>query len=196
MLDVVSASEVQPRALAADLRGGSIRTKIRFPAIAREGPGVTLHQNVIPLHPQRRPSQDLPVPLERLGIAFQKLNDLWRCIERVVYDPRSSALEWKVAVTPLLPRLPEARESLADLDGVRVGRWPDTGWALRLRAARDEVEWRLSDVSKSIISFVGEDTSSVDAEASFSFECTKLAEAAVELCRLIASQYPEAVGDI
>lgn len=153
-------------------------------------------QNVIPLHPQRRPSQDLPVSLERLGIAFQRLDDLWRCIERIVYDPRSSALEWKVAAAPLLPRLPGARESLADLDGVRVGRWPDTGWALRLRAARDEVEWRLSDVTKSVISFVGEEASSVDAEASFSFDCTKLAEAVGELCRLIVGQYPEAAGDI
>jgi hypothetical protein len=158
--------------------------------------GATMHQNVILLHSRRGPSQDLPVPVERLGIAFRKLNDLWRCIERVICDPRSSALKWTVASAPLLPRLPGARESLADLDGVRVGRWPDTGWALRLRAACDEVEWRLSEVTKSIISFVGEEASNVDAEASFSFDCTKLAEAVGELCRLIASQYPEALSDI
>lgn len=41
---------------------------------------------------------------------------------------------------------------LAELGGVRAGRRPDSDWAVRLSAARDEPERRLLDVSMSMSS--------------------------------------------
>jgi hypothetical protein len=134
--------------------------------------------------------------LERLGVAFQELDDLRRCIEPIVHDPRWSAPEWRVACTPFMLRLPTARQSLADLAGIRAGQWPETDWAVRLRATRGEVERRLLDVSISVSSLVNEETSSIDAVVNFSSDGIKLAAAVDELCGLISSQYPEAVDDI
>ncbi len=152
-------------------------------------------RNVIPLKP-RRSSEDLPVPLERLGVAVQELDDLRRCIRQIIDEPGSSALEWSVACMPLMLRLPGARRSLADLAEIRVGRWPDTDWAVRIRAARDEVERGLQDISTSMNALIRGETSAIDAAVNLSFEGTELAEAVNELCWLIASQYPEAVGGI
>lgn len=76
----------------------------------------------------------------------------------------------------------------------RAGRWPDTDWAVRLRAARDEVERRLLDVSMSLSSLLHTETSSIDAVADFSFEGAKLAEATGGLCSLLTGRYPVAVG--
>jgi hypothetical protein len=153
-------------------------------------------QKGILLHLPEQVHQDLPVPLECLGRAVHALDDLRRCIEPIVTDPRWPALEWRVACTPLMVRLPTARQSLADLGGVRAGLWPDTDWAVRLRAARDEVERRLLDVNMSMSSLLRMESSSIDAVADFSFDGTKLAEAVGGLCGLIASRYPEAIGSI
>lgn len=148
------------------------------------------------LHLREQVCQDLPVSLERLGQAAHSLDDLRRCIEPIVTDPRWSALEWRLACTPLMVRLPTARQSLADLGGVRAGLWPDTDWAVRLRAARDEVERRLLDVNTSMSLLLSMESSSIDTVADFSFDGTKLAKAVGGLCGLIASRYPEAVGSI
>jgi hypothetical protein len=153
-------------------------------------------EKVVLLHPRERVYQDLPVPLDRLGQAAHALDDLRRCIEPIVTDPRWSALEWRVACTPLMVRLPSARQSLADLGEVRAGLWPDTDWAVRLRAARDEVERRLLDFNMSMSSLLSLESSSIDTVADFSFDGIKLAEAVGGLCGLIASRYPEAVGSI
>lgn len=151
-------------------------------------------QNVIQLHPRRRSSEDLPVSLERLGVAVQELDDLQRCIEQTVRELSWPTLEWRVVCTPLMLRLSRARRLLADLSEIRAGRWPDTDWAVRFRAACDEAERRLLDVSMS--SFPYGATSSVDAAANFRTDSTRLAEAVDEVCDLIASRYPEAVDDI
>jgi hypothetical protein len=152
-------------------------------------------QNVFSLHTQRR-SHDLPVALERLHMAVQELDNLRRCVERIVCDPHWSALEWRAACTPLMLRLPGARQSLADLADIMPGQWPDTDWAVRLRAARDEVERRLTDVSTSMSALAHGEPIIVDAVISFSVDGTTLAKAADELSGLIASRYPEAVGAI
>ena len=153
-------------------------------------------QKGILLHLREQTYQDLPVPLERLGQAAHALGDLRRCIEPIVTDPRWPALEWRVVCTPLMVRLPTARKSLADLRGVRAGLWPDTDWAVRLRAARDEVERRLLNMNMSMSSLLRTESNSIDTAAGFGFDGTKLAEAVDGLCGLIASRYPEAVGSI
>jgi hypothetical protein len=153
-------------------------------------------QNVFTLHAQRRSFHDLPVALECLHMAVQELDNLRRCVERVVCDPHWSALEWRAACTPLLLRLPGARQSLAELDDIIPGQWPDTDWAVRLRAARDEVELRLTDVSTSVSALTHGEAIIVDGVFSFSVDCTRLAKAADELSGMIASRYPEAAGAI
>jgi hypothetical protein len=87
-------------------------------------------------------------------------------------------------------RLPAARQSLADLTGIRVGTWPDTHWAMRLRTAHDEVDRRLTDVSMSASSLIRKETCSTDAALSFNFDGGKLAEALDGLCELIKVRYP------
>jgi hypothetical protein len=152
-------------------------------------------RNVIALHPHRRLSEDLPVPLERLGVAVYELGAFGDCIERIVDDPYWSAAEWRVACTPLMLRLPGVRQSLTELAGIRADRWPDTDWAVRLRAAHGEVERRLLDVSIAMNALIHEEPS-IDVRVTFGFDGTKLAEAVDELRHLIVSRYPEAVGDI
>jgi hypothetical protein len=155
-------------------------------------------QTVIRLHPrgairEGATADDLPLSLHRLGVAAQELSDLRSCIGRIVRDPQWSATEWRAACSPFLLHLPKARQSLAELDRIRVGRWPDIHWAARLRAARSEVERRLMDVSVSMSALTGEETSSSDTVVTFSSDATLLADAAEELCGLIASRYPVAV---
>jgi hypothetical protein len=152
--------------------------------------------NVIPLHPRRRFSGDLSLSTERIGVAFQELKSLRSCVEQVICDLHWSATGWRVITAPLLPRLPRARKSLADLAGVELDQWPDTYWAVVLLAARAEVESRLLDVSMSITSLITEETSGLDEVVNFGFDCTKLAEATGKLCRHIASQYPGEIDDI
>lgn len=152
-------------------------------------------RNVIPLRPKAMRPGELPVSLERLGAAYQDLDDLRRCLEPIIRDPRGPQLDWKVACTALRLRLPAAWQSLADLAEIRAGRWPQPAWAVRLRAARDEAERRLLDVSTSMNSLVHGQTSTMHAAVSFSADSTKLAGAVGNLCDLISSHYPEAIGD-
>jgi hypothetical protein len=153
------------------------------------------YQNVIPLYSGRSP-HDLPVSLERLGGAVHELDGLRSCIARIVRDPRWSALEWSAACAPLMLRLPEAQQSLADLARIRANGWPDTDWAVRLSAARDEVERLLLDVSMAVSVLAHRETSSIDAVADFIFEGTRLTEALQALSNLITNQYPAAVDDL
>lgn len=155
-------------------------------------------QTVIRLHPRGASrddatADDLPLSLHCLGVAAQELSDLQCCIRRIIRDPQWSAAKWRAACSPLLLHVPRARQSLADLDRIRVGRWPDIRWAARLRAARSEVERRLMDVSISMSALTGEETSSSDAVVTFGSDAMLLAEAADELCGLIAGRYPAAV---
>lgn len=155
-------------------------------------------QTVIRLHPRgvsraEATGDDLPLSLHRLGMAAQRLSDLQCCIGRIVRDPQWSATEWRAACSPLLLHLSKARQSLADLDRIRVGRWPDIHWAARFRAAHGEVERRLMDVGISMSALTGEETTSSDAVVTFGSDAMLLAEAADGLCGLIARRYPTAI---
>jgi len=152
--------------------------------------------NVIPLRPRNGPAEALPVPVERLGAAVRELDGLRRCVEQIVRQPGRSVSEWRVACGPLMLRLPAARDSLADLDAIPAGRWSDTGWAVRVRARRAEVERRLLGLSISMDSLATTETGRAGAAANFCVDGAKLAEAAHGLCALIASEYPAAAdGD-
>ena len=151
--------------------------------------------NVIPLRPRNSPPVALPVPVERLGAAVRELDGLGRCVEQIVRRPGSSVAQWRAACDPLMLWLPGARDSLAELDAIRADRWPDTGWAVLVRARRAEVERRLLDVSMAMNSLVAAETASVNAAVRFCSDGTKLAQAARGLCALIVSEYPAAVGD-
>jgi hypothetical protein len=135
------------------------------------------------------------VSLYRLGVAVRELEDLRGCLEKVAGIPQWSAVDWKVAFAPLLLRMPSARRSLGDLGEIRVGRWPDTDWAVRVRSARGEVERRLTDVRLSMSALAGKEVTSADAVVTFSSDATLLAEAANELCGLIVGRYPAAAGE-
>jgi len=157
-------------------------------------------QNVIQLHArsalrEEAAADELPLSLHCLGVAAHELSDLQCCIGRIVRDPQWSATEWRAVCSPLLLHLPKAWQSLAELDEIRAGRWPDIDWAVRLRAARSEVERRLMDVSMSMSALGGEETSSSDAVVTFSSDAMLLAEAVDELRSLIASRYPAAMDD-
>ncbi len=136
----------------------------------------------------------LPVPLRRLGAATRELDDLVRCLDTIIRNPRWSALEWEAMCSPLLVQLFRIRQSLADLERIRAGRWPDTGWAVRFRAALSEVERRLADVRLSMSALASEETSSANTVVTFSSDATLLAEAAHVLRCLIADRYPAAVA--
>ena len=101
---------------------------------------------------------------------------------------------WKAGCGELLVRLPRVWQSLEDLAGIRADRWPDPGWAVRVSAARAEVEWRLLNLSDSMSSFLRGETNGPDTVAGFGFDCARLAKAVAELCGLIAKQHPEAIG--
>lgn len=137
---------------------------------------------------------DLPLPVRRLGAVARELDHLGRCLDRIVRDPRWSALEWRATCSPLLIQMSGIRQSLTDLGQVRVGQWPDTGWAVRFRAELSEVERRLADVRISMSALAEEETSSPDTVVTFSSDATLLAAAARELRRFIADRYPAAVA--
>jgi hypothetical protein len=140
---------------------------------------------VIPLHRRGGPAEGLPIPMEWLRDAVRELEALRQCASRVARYQGLSAQEWAIRCTPLIMRLHLVRRSLADLAVIRVGAWPDTGWAVRLRAAQDEVERRLTDVNASARSLMREETSSADTVINFSLEATKLADALDGLCSLV-----------
>ncbi len=157
--------------------------------------------NVIPLQPRSRlrvkmALDELPVSLHSLSVAAKELDDLRRCAERIGRAPRWSAMEWKAASSPLLIRLAKVRKSLADLEWIRVGQWPDTDWALRLRAACSDVDRRAMDVRISMRALASEETSSAGAATVFSSDATLLAEAAAKLHALIAGHYPAGPSEI
>jgi hypothetical protein len=151
--------------------------------------------NVISLYSRRSPG-GLPIPLEQLGAAVRELNDLRGCVEQIARDPRWSALEWRAACMPVMLRVPRIRQSLAQLARIRASQWPDTDWAVRLCAARDDVERRLLDVSMSMSALACKETSTADTVADFSSDGIKLAEAVDELSSLIVSRYPAAADDV
>lgn len=153
-------------------------------------------QTVTRLHPWTKQSQDLPVSLEQIAAAFHQLDDLWSCIELNTRDPCWSEREWKMACARLWARLPRARQSLEELDGIQADRWPDTDWAVRLSTARDEAERQLLDLGSSMSSIIRGETGTADAVVSFSFDCAKIGRTIGELCGLIVKQYPEAIGEI
>jgi hypothetical protein len=161
---------------------------------ARRQPVPPPVHNVVLLNVQRRPSQVAHVPTECLGLAVRKLDDLRCCVEQVIYDPRWSALQWRSECTPLMLRLAGARLSLEDLADITVDEWPDTNWAIRLHAAREEVERRLTEVSTSLSALSSEETSNVEALISFNVDGAGLRRAAGELRSLIATRYPETAG--
>lgn len=150
--------------------------------------------NVIPLRPRNSPLEALPVPVERLGAAVRELEGLRRCVEQILRRPGWSMAEWRVACGPLMLRIPDARDSLADLDPIRADLWPDTEWAVLVRAQRAEVERRLLDVRMAMNSLVANEADSAGAAVSFCSDGAKLAEAARGLCALIVGEYPAAVG--
>lgn len=154
--------------------------------------------NVVPFQPrgasrENATADDLPVPLRCLAEAVQELDDLRCWAGRIVRNPQWSAIEWRATCSPLLLHLPKVQRSLAELGRIRIGRWPDVGWAARFRAAHSEVERRLMDVSISMSALASEETSSSDAVVTFSSDAALLADATDELCGLVASRYPAAI---
>jgi hypothetical protein len=141
---------------------------------------------------QRRDTrrENLPVPVERLCYAVRQLQELRAQVARTARDQRGSAKEWGVACTPLMLRMPAARQSLVSLAAIRVGTWPDTRWAMQLRTAHDEVDWRLADVNVAASSLARKETCTADAAVSFSFDGGKLVKALDDLCELITGRYP------
>jgi hypothetical protein len=157
-------------------------------------------RNVIPMPLAGAPhakavAGGLPVSLHRLGVAVRVLDDLRYSVEKLAGAPRWSAMEWRVACSPLLLQLPRARRSLADLREIRAGQWPDTDWAVRLCTARSEVERRLIDVKVSMSALASQEMISADSVVTFSSDAALLAEAAGEFCGLIVGQYPAATGE-
>jgi hypothetical protein len=91
-------------------------------------------------------------------------------------------------------QLPGAQDSLADLDAIRADRWPDTEWAVLVRAQRAEVERRLLGVSLAMNALVTTEAGDVAAAVNFRSDGAKLADGARRLCMLILSEYPAAAG--
>jgi hypothetical protein len=165
---------------------------------SKEYPVPRFGENVISLWsagaPRTTAHGDFPVPLRRLGVAAQELEDLARCLDRTAGDPRWSALEWRAACSPLLVQLARIRQSADDLGRIRAGQWPETGWAVRFRSAFKGFERRLDDVRISMGALACEETSSPDTVVTFSSDATLLAGAARELRGLIADRYPAAMA--
>lgn len=155
-------------------------------------------ENVIRLRPAGAPRAAAPggppVPLRRFGTAIRELDDLSRCLDLIVRDPHWSALEWRAACSPLLVELFKIGRSVTELERVRVGRWPETGWAVRFRSTLSELERRLADVRISMSALAAQEISDADAVATFNSDAAQLAIAARELRRLIADRYPAAIA--
>jgi hypothetical protein len=175
------------QALAARLKVRRMRTHVRLLGDSRGGHLSGSAGNVILLHRRGGSPEGLPIPMECLDDAVRELKALRQCVSRVARYQGLSAQEWAISCTPLILRLHLVRRSLADLAVIRVGTWPDTGWAARLRAAQNEVERRLTDVSASARSLMREETSSANTMINFSFEGTKLADALDGLCGLVVA---------
>lgn len=143
---------------------------------------------------QPRTTKAPAITLARLRAAAQQLDDLRRCAERVALDPQWSAMEWRATCAPLLIRLPGARQLLASLSPIRVGHWPDTEWAARVRTTHSDVERRLLDVGVAMSALTSDETSNQDAVASLTSDASLLAAAVSELRMLITSHYPAAAS--
>lgn len=140
-------------------------------------------------------ADDLPVPVALLQVAVLQFDELRRYAERLAAAPQWSALEWRAVCSPVLIRLPRARQSLAILDPVRVGRHADTRWAARVRTARREVERRLTDIRISMSAVTSMEVSSPDAVVTVNSDGVLLAAALGDLRALIVSRYPAVAGD-
>jgi hypothetical protein len=155
-------------------------------------------RDVIPLHSHSTihsgTPNDLAVTLARLRAAAEQLDELRRCAERVALDPQWSAMEWRATCAPLLIRLPRVRQLLASLSLIRVGHWPDTEWAARVRTTHSDVERRLLDVEVAISALTSDETSNPDMVAALTSDASLLAAAASELRMLITSHYPVAAS--
>ena len=146
-------------------------------------------RTVIPFDPRRPRRDDLPVPLDHLRRAVHELDDLRYSVEQLDCDPLGSADDWPTALMPIMLRLPGARRALSELRQIKAGQWPDTEWAVRVRAAHADAERRLLDVDRSIRSLIDE-TDFVSVMADLRFDGPELAHAVHELCALIVRRYP------
>lgn len=142
-----------------------------------------------------KPTADPLVPVAHLQAAVLQFDELRRYAERLAVAPQWSALEWRAACSPVAIRLTRARQSLAILDPVRVGRHADTRWAARVRTASREVERRLTDIRISMSAVTSMEVSSPDAVVVVSSDGALLAAALVALRALIVSRYPAVAGD-
>jgi hypothetical protein len=140
-------------------------------------------------------ADDLPVPVALLQVAVLQFDELRCYAERLAAAPQWSALEWRAACSPVLIRLPRARQSLAILDPVRVGQHADTRWAARVRTARREVERRLTSIRISMSAVASMEVSSPDAVVTVSSDGVLLAAALADLRALIVSRYPAVARD-
>ena len=151
-------------------------------------------RDVIPLHVRSTvPSRTTKKPagtLARLRAAAQHLDELGHCAERITLDPQWSAMEWRAVCAPLLIQLPGARQLLASLNPIRVGLWPDTEWAARVRTTHNDVERRLMDVGFAMSALTSDETGNLDAAISLTSDASLLAAAASELHALIMSHHP------
>lgn len=149
--------------------------------------------NVIPLQVpsvmQPSTAEGPAITRARLRDAARQLDELRRCAERVALDPQWSAMEWRATCTPFLIRLPEARQLLASLSPIRIGHWPDTEWAARVRTTCGNIECRLEDVVFAMGALTSGETNNPDAAASLMSDAPLLAGAASELQALITTRY-------
>jgi hypothetical protein len=157
-------------------------------------------RDVIPLHARSAASprskvSSPAITLSRLRAAAEQLDELRRCAERVALDPQWSAMEWRATCAPLLIQLSEARHLLASLSPIRVGQWPDTEWAARVRTSRSDVERRLLDVRVAMSALTSNGASDPDAVVTMTSDASLLATAASEFRALITSHYPAAANE-
>ena len=156
-------------------------------------------RDVIPLHTRstassRATASSPAITLSRLRAAAEQLDELRRCAERVALDPQWSAMEWRATCARVLIRLSKARQLLTSLSSIRVGQWPDTEWAARVRTSGSDVERRRVDVRVAISALTSDGTSDSDAVVTLTSDASLLATAASELRTLIISHYPAAAS--
>ena len=123
--------------------------------------------NVIPLRPRNSRPEALPVSMDRLGAAVRELDGLRRCVEQI--GTPSELVDGGVAGS--LRPADAANSRYPGLAGGPqrdpAGRWPDTEWAVLVRARRAEVERRLLDVSMAMNALVTAERDSTDAAVAF-----------------------------